>query len=87
MDIINKIWLRFSTENSTKQSKIIVQQTTKVKPMLKRTLFFMMIIIITTNKRSAFFNHVEFLGFKLVSKGPTSSKFPIPTPEAPCTMF
>lgn len=35
MDIINKIWLRFSTENSTKQSKIIVQQTTKVKPMLK----------------------------------------------------
>jgi hypothetical protein len=39
--------------------------------------------LITTNKRSAFNNHVEFLGFKFVSKGPTSSKFPIPTPEAP----
>jgi len=43
--------------------------------------------LITTNKRSPFNNHVEFLGFKLVSKGPTSSKFPIPTPEAPYPMI
>lgn len=37
----------------------------------------------TTNNRSAFFNHVEFLGFKSVPNGPISWKFPIPTPEAP----
>lgn len=42
---------------------------------------------LTTNKRSAFCNHVEFLGFKLVSNGPTSSKLPIPTPEAPYVLW
>lgn len=38
----------------------------------------------TTKRRSAICSHVEFLGFRFVSSGPISWKFPIPTPDAPC---
>lgn len=38
---------------------------------------------LTTNKRSATCSHVEFRGLNWVSNGPTSSKFPIETPDAP----
>lgn len=39
--------------------------------------------LITTNRRSALVSQVEFLGFKYVSNGPISPKFPNPTPEDP----
>lgn len=76
-------YIRFQLDYPTLHRVIWFTKPTKNSSKFKTIYFVTEFQSITTNRRSAFRNHVEFRGFKSVSRGPTSSKFPIPIPEAP----